>query len=478
MVKRKHTDKTLTTNVERLNSLGQESFVSQSALQSILADVKARGLPDSFSRGSQHRARLDLCDTDTPYGPLLTTLDMELKDGKHLDVGCQNPLAFIYYNCEHSPVFRSILKKAFDQKPTTPSNPWNIVLYQDGVDFPDGLGKNKSRHIVIFYYSFEELGDEALCHEEVWGVMVAMRTCKAKTLVGGVPELTYKVVEQFHGETHDILRTGISVLIDASTEYVYIFAKVGMLLCDLPAHAEMISCKGHAATKPCWICMNATHHKPPAGAAPMHLFGDYCKPITETDITKFKKHSNVSLRTGLQTLQGLKGTVSAGELEFREQYVYGFNWSARSILTEARFAIDGIDAAMTDWVHTYVSGGIGDIEFGTFMREMHRSITQDRLQHSCTYRALGEYLSQWRWPKSRGNPMHLFDDEHAKKFIKAGDFGSTSSEFLTIAPIICRFLKNVIEPQTAGTHVEPLVASMIVVLCVIDLLVLQGHGSC
>ena len=31
--------------------------------------------------------------------------------------------------------------------------------------------------------------------------------------------------------------------------------------------------------------------------------------------------------------------------EFREQNVYGFTWTARSIITEGRFAIDAIDAA-------------------------------------------------------------------------------------------------------------------------------------
>ena len=353
----------------------------------------------------------------------------------------------------------------------TPSDPWNIVLYQDGVDFGDGLTKNKSRHIIIFYYSFFEFGEEALCHEEVWGVIVTMRTKQAKCLVGGVPELTYKVVDQFHGETHDILRTGISVPLEMAIErYGTIFARVGMFLPDIPALAEMINCKGHSAIKPCWLCMSATHHKPPAGAAPMHLFSDYCTPITETRINKFKKHNNVSLREALKELQALKGTITDTELELRESNIYGFSRGPRNILTEDRFAIDAIDASMNDWHHTYVSGGIGDTEFGTFMREMHRSITQDRLQHSCTYPILGEYLSQWRWPKIRGNPMHLFDDEHAKRFIKSGDFGSNASEFLTLAPIIGRFLTNVIKPQTAGTHVEPLVASMIAVLNVIDLL--------
>ena len=283
--------------------------------------------------------------------------------------------------------------------------------------------------------------------------------------------MTYKVVDQFHGETHDILRTGISAPLEMAIErYGAIFARVGMFLADIPALAEIINCKGHSAIKPCWLCMSATHHKPPAGAAPMHLFSDYCTPITETRINKFKRHNNVSLREALKKLQALKGTITDTELEFRESNIYGFNWGPRNILTEDRFAIDAIDASMNDWHHTYVSGGIGDTEFGTFMREMHRSITQDRLQHSCTYPILGVYLSQWRWPKIRGNPMHLFDDEHAKRFIKAGDFGSNASEFLTLAPIIGRFLTNVIKPQTAGTHVEPLVASMIAVLSVIDLL--------
>ena len=158
MVKRKQAEMKTKSNAERLNNMGHKSFVSQSTLQGILGGVQAHGLPPAFSRGSQLRARQALCSGDTPYGPLVSSLTMELKGGSQVEVGVQNPLAFIYYNCERSPAVRTLMRDAIERKRPSPCNPWAIVLYQDGVDVGDGLGKNKSRHVIIFYYSCWELG--------------------------------------------------------------------------------------------------------------------------------------------------------------------------------------------------------------------------------------------------------------------------------------------------------------------------------
>ena len=455
---------------EKLCGLSRQSFLSQSALASILTSAKSGGLPEAFSRGSQHRARKNVCHTETPYGPILNEKKLKLIQGpeSELDVGFQNPMAWLHYHCEHSNTFSKIVQGALQAHPSTPSSPWSIILYEDGVDPGDQIGKNKSRHSVVYYWSFLELGMEALCHEEVWGTATIMRTNKAKHLEGGLPELTHRVLEQFHGDVHDIRISGVSVCCQGSENHSTIFAKTQVLMSDAPALAEMLSAKGHAALKCCCLCMNATHHKPPGGATPIHEFSDYCVPITCTDFNKFKKHTDASLRQSIQHLNDLKAQLSS--IEDQETTVYGYNWTPWSIILNKKFDIGVASAVMYDWAHTYVCDGVADQEFGAFMKVMHASITKGGLTHSCTYQALGEYLSGWAWPKGRGNPMHLFDPEHAKRFIRSGDFACTASEFLSLAPVIKRFLEQVVSLQTAGTHVHRHVESMIAVLDVIDLL--------
>ena len=66
--------------------------------------------------------------------------------------------------------------------------------------------------------------------------------------------------------------------------------------------------------------------------------------------------------------------------------------------------------------------------------------------------------------------MRMFDAAHASRFLATGDFASTASEFLSLAPLMNRFLKRVVRLQVAGTHLEEHVACVIAVLDVLDIL--------
>ena len=90
--------------------------------------------------------------------------------------------------------------------------PLTIVLYQDGVDPGDGLVKDKARHSICFYWTFLEFGMINLCHEELWVAGMIARTRKAKSIHGGVGELTYILMEQFHPDNgNDMLVNGVVV---------------------------------------------------------------------------------------------------------------------------------------------------------------------------------------------------------------------------------------------------------------------------
>ena len=255
----------------RVLDLKAKSFATASALASILSSVSEEGLPDAFSRASQYRARKDLCETSNYYGQLTTTQTLQLQGGKDITVGFQNPFAFLHHCCEHSQSYAAIVQNAVDEHPPSLSSPWHIILYQDGVDPSDGLAKNKSRHLVVFYWSFLEFGMDALCHEEVWATATVMRTNKAKKLPGGITELTHRVVEQFHQDVHDMSVTGVNVLLPGKQTHSKLIGNVQILMSDVPALTEMLSSKGHKGLKPCPVCKNATHHhQPPGGAVPIH----------------------------------------------------------------------------------------------------------------------------------------------------------------------------------------------------------------
>ena len=451
---------------ERLCSLGKSSHVTQSGLDKLLADCKENGMPESFSRRTQYRAREDICTTDTMYGPLVTEKTLNCK-GERVKVGFQNPLAFIRYHCANSPHYAQIVEETLARNPCTPQTPWDIILYQDGVNPADGLAKNQSRNMSTYYWSFKQFGAEILAHEQVWGTVCVMRHDKANKLEGKEAQLTYHVVEQFFGDEHDIRKSGVSVgweSADGTKHAAKLFAKLGVLLADEPALKEMLDCKGHGGSKPCCCCLNATHHKPPRGAGgeestkPLHEGGGtYAVPITCCDFKSFKLYTNESLRRSVQRL----GEVTGTERD-KLQQLFGFNYNPWSIIIADKFGIDVADCVMYDWAHVTVCGGIVDVEFGMFMQHMVRSKTHT------SYGELKQYLSMWVGPKSHGIPMHLFEDEaRLKRYVKNADLPCTASEFLTLAPLLRRYMVHVVKERNQQPKY---VDSMIAALDVLELL--------
>ena len=96
--------------------------------------------------------------------------------------------------------------------------------YQDGVDPGDGLTKEKSRHMAVFYWSFLEFGMDVLSHEEFWATGAIVRTHNAKNLKGGITELTYKLVDLSHQKSRDFRTHGLSLFIEG--QEFRIFAEV------------------------------------------------------------------------------------------------------------------------------------------------------------------------------------------------------------------------------------------------------------
>ena len=163
-----------------LLSLGKSSFVSKSGIEKLLNEVKDEGLPETFSRTSHYRARKSVCARDTIHGKLLDYKHVELTNGEEWDIAMLNPFALFNEQCRTSAHFCKIVSEALDRYPCSPSRPWDLILYEDGVDPSDGLAKHHTRKICVYYYSFMQFGMRALGHEEVWATMTIVRENVAK----------------------------------------------------------------------------------------------------------------------------------------------------------------------------------------------------------------------------------------------------------------------------------------------------------
>ena len=446
--------------------LGKKSFVSQAGISSLCDAVERDGLPQACSRGTQQRARKTVCNTMTPYGRLVERERVVLTDGTEMTLAFQNPLAILHYLVEHSDDYCTVVTRALAKKPCSPASPWNLTLYQDGIDPSDGLAKHHTRKAAAFYWSFLEYGMQALSHEETWGTPTVARMNVINKLPGVHVQLTHLILKRFFDpDGHNIQRAGVTLTLKHGG-VVRIFAKWGVLIADEPAIKEVLSCKGHAGSKPCVLCCNVVLQKQPAGATPLHTVSDYAVSIANVDFSLVKPHSNSSLRHLVRTLHEYKLTMSNADFELREQ-LFGFTYNTYQLLLNESLNLDVISITMFDWAHCMVADGIADAEMGRCMKYLfsHHSHT--------TYSECGSYICAWKFPKGTDRIDHLFERNTIKNNLRKEDFSCGASEFLTIAPVLARYFRYIGLPR--GEHL-PQLTSMVAVLAVLELLQAVKRG--
>ena len=463
-----------------LVSLGRDSYASHSTIGKLLAHVREHGIPDSCDRSAQFRARKEICrKTPTEYGYHVVDITVPLANGGTKTMPFQNPLAFFHYHCQHSPEYARIVARALEKHPCSPAQPWGLVLYQDGVDPSDGLAKNHSRKSCVFYWAFAELGLHALGHEEVWGTLCVCRASEHHQFAGGISALFQVVLELFHGETHDIRRSGVAVTLHAAAGgmHTLIVANARILLADMPALKECTACKGHAGIVCCCLCINAVQHNAShEEAIPLHLLADKAVSISEFDVNAFKPHTK-------ETIQAVIRKINENYDEWKDPAnkqmtkvkfdtlckIRGWNWTPANVILNPRFDLNLATMTMFDWAHVYVHDGLADVEFGMLMKVFYSAKSR-----ACSYQELATYVESFRFPKSAPNLGNLFTDSANVNNAKKGSFTSTGSQFLTIAPVLQRYFEQIV--QQRGEFIDN-VTSMIAVLDVIALLTALKTGT-
>ena len=135
---------------------------------------------------------------------------------------------------------------------------------------------------------------QALAKEEVWGTCVVARYYEYSQLAGKGASLCEVVLDSFFGETHHLRRTGCSLKFP-NGERALLLADPSVLLCDMPALAECLSCKSHAGIVCCPGCANATQENSKMGT-PLHALTDKAVRISSTSYKDFVKHSDESIQ--------------------------------------------------------------------------------------------------------------------------------------------------------------------------------------
>ena len=158
-------------------------YVSQSALESIAADIRRYGLPELTSRRDMYEAsNVALAEYNT-FGELLVKVPLHGTEKEMVDSLAVNLLSYIDAATSQKG-YQLLVDKTLALRPSTPEDPWNLVLYADEVDPGDPVApRAHTRKIWSFYFSFLEFGEHVLSKEEAW------LTCRIERTID-VPEIS------------------------------------------------------------------------------------------------------------------------------------------------------------------------------------------------------------------------------------------------------------------------------------------------
>ena len=183
----------------------------------------------------------------TPYGCVLKSMSVADKTGAMVDLPIACPLASRTYALEESDGLRSLFKHRLTLKPSSPEDPWTIVLYCDEVTPSNPLATLNKRRLHAFYWSFIELGTEALSHEESWFILMTEFSTEINGLQGGMSACFAAAVKTFFKDGMDMKRGGLTLSLDSQD--TKLFATLGAVLLDGGAHTYVWGARGDSASR-------------------------------------------------------------------------------------------------------------------------------------------------------------------------------------------------------------------------------------
>ena len=116
----------------RLADFSRGSYASHRAIERLPKAARDEGIPDSFSRTSQWRARSALATQHTEFGPLVCDFVLLLTTGPET-VAAQHPMAMLSGACRNCDGFKKLFDATVARNPPLARQPWRIIMYADEI---------------------------------------------------------------------------------------------------------------------------------------------------------------------------------------------------------------------------------------------------------------------------------------------------------------------------------------------------------
>ena len=118
-----------------------------------------------------------------------------------VDLALLCPGRMLHYCARHCSGFATLLADAVRRCGT--EEPWELIVYADGISPQDTLSKNDQRKFYAIYSSLKQFGEEALGTEEPWFTLSIARLTELQKLDGGLSHLLGVLLDTFFSTTRD-----------------------------------------------------------------------------------------------------------------------------------------------------------------------------------------------------------------------------------------------------------------------------------
>ena len=366
----------------RLTDIAGKKYVTARALAEILKNVADDGLPDTMSASSVARRRQAICYKKTPYGPVIFTRKLPLRNGGVATVQFQQPYAMLHALLESSLEFRRLFTKVCE------ANDFHlgVVLYTDEVTPGNALSPANKRKVQAIYWSIMQFLYPVLANDAAWFTGFTGRSFDVNFIDCQLSCVVSDFLKLFFDKTGHSGRNGIMLpLGETKTGRLVFFELVGLIE-DERAHKAVLMNKGATGCKSCWLCINSC--KPDCRFLP-DITG-YMVSHFDMSRNKFKPMTIDMLRRMVKRLAEVSASGDTALLDNLE-IQYGVLHGPYGVVAEHGDEIDFLAVFMLDWFHCELESGVTSEEIAQCMTEL--------TPHGLGPTVLHEFLKKFAWPR-------------------------------------------------------------------------------
>ena len=418
--------------LQRLENLRRGSpFVSQSALESILDNVRKEGVPNQSSRKLIKKATKAALSENTSYGPLLLGQEAITKEGEKVKFEITNLATYLHLLYAQMGSFHQLLNKTHRDQPSSVDDCWSLMLYGDEIVPGNVLGKAQRKGWSIFC-SFLQFPLQALCNEKSWLTLCHVRSSLVNSLEGGIGQVMSIILQSIFVQQH--FSPGLGVLLSSEAGNVGLFFKLGVFIQDGSSHKYCFSSKGDSGLKYCLLC-NVTASKVSDEEDP-----ESAELSRALKYNQLRVYSDEEILGTFDRLEQRKAVLSNADFGLWQKAV-GVTYNTQMLLLNAELRAASVLRPATQYCHDYMHGCLSNGTLGVSVFLLFSALPGDAwaLFHKC--------LECWNFPACL-NCKHisdLFNEKSVKKYKKAAKFTCEASELLSLLPVLVHWVFQMLQ---------------------------------